>query len=271
MSERINESLSALMDDEVGEFELRRTLDELDQSAASTWSRYQLTRSVLKGDMPVDPKVDLSASVMAALDEEPLHQLQSVPESIPARRFNWRPLGSVAVAASVTMMVIFGAQTYQGAAPQVDNPSQIVLTGPKPVNPALVSVQYGDAPVAVPSIQQADVIRLSSSMEHYVDRHRAMVKTQPPQWQVGWIPAGFNQIEHDHLNDAEVLLYSNGRSDISVSVEPFAAKKANPGAIQSGETVAVGKRVGDQFVTVVGDVPFMIADRIASSVAIKAQ
>jgi negative regulator of sigma E activity len=32
--------------------------------------------------------------------------------------------------------------------------------------------------------------------------------------------------------------------------------------------IAVGKRRGDDFVTVVGDVPLMIADRIAASVQV---
>ncbi|WP_421865657.1 MucB/RseB C-terminal domain-containing protein [Motiliproteus sp.] len=270
MSDRINESLSALMDDEVSEFELRRTLEQLDSEATSTWSRYHVGRAALKAETPVDPKLDISAGVMAALESEPVYS--EVPQA-PKRssRFNWRPFGSVAIAASVTMMVIFGAQTFQGNTVPTENPSNIVLTGPKPVNPEFLPVQYGQPSVVMPSAQEPDVIRLTSPMEHYVDRHRALVKRQSPQWQVGWVPDGFRIVEHDHIYDAEVLLYSNGRTEVSVSVQPFASKKANPGAIQSGETVAVGKQVGDQFVTVVGDVPLMIADRIASSVKTKLQ
>lgn len=268
MSDRINESLSALMDDEVNEFELRRTLDQLDAEAMSTWSRYQVGRSALNAEAPKDPKLDISASVMAALENEPTYSASPQPQK-RGKTFNWRPFGSVAIAASVTMMVIFGAQTFQSNSVSQDNPSQIVLTGPQPVNSAMLPVQYGHSPVIVPSAQEPDVIRMTTPMEHYVDRHRALVKRQSPQWQVGWVPDGFRIVEHDHIYDAEVILYSNGKTEVSVSVQPYTTKKANPGAIQSGETVAVGKRVDDQFVTVVGDVPLMIADRIASSVQTK--
>jgi len=106
-------------------------------------------------------------------------------------------------------------------------------------------------------------------MEYYIEQHRALTNNNPMRWLVEWMPEGFKVIEHDRLGDSEVLLYSNGQTHLSVSVQPFSAKKAAPGAVQSGDTVAVGKQVEDQFVTVVGDVPFMIADRIASSVALR--
>ncbi|MEH6469819.1 MAG: MucB/RseB C-terminal domain-containing protein [Halopseudomonas sp.] len=264
MNDSIKQSMSALMDDEAGELELRRALKELDSETSSAWTRYHIARSALKGDAPSQPQIDISDRVMAELDQEPVYD-QSVKS---ASRFQWRPLGSVAIAASVTMMVIFGAQNYQGDA-DVVMPSPVVLSAPSPINPNVMPVQYGERAVVAPSLQQADVIRLSSSMEYYIDQHHALTDNRPAQWLVGWVPEGFEQVEHDHFSDAEVLLYSNGQAAISVSVQPFAAKKASPGAMQSGDTVAVGKRVDDQFVTVVGDVPFMIADRIASSIALK--
>jgi negative regulator of sigma E activity len=129
-----------------------------------------------------------------------------------------------------------------------------------------MQAQYGEQAVVAPSLQQADVIRLSSSMQYYIDQHQTLVEDSAPQWQVGWLPRGFQEVDQDHLGDAEVHLYSNGRVSVSVSVQPYSSKRASPGAMQAGETVAVGKRVNDRFVTVVGEVPFMIADRIASSV-----
>lgn len=265
MNDRIKESLSALMDDEAGAFELRKTLKQLDSSAAEVWSRYHLTRAVLKRDTPRQPRLDLSTQVMAALEREP--EFEQQPRS--GVGFEWRSLGSVAIAASVTLMVIFGAQTYQEDSVSAVAPPQIVLSGPTPANSGVMSVQYGERATVAPSLPQADVIRLSSSMEYYINQHRALTNNSPMQWLVEWMPEGFKVIQHDRLSDSEVLLYSNGQASISVSVQPFAAKKASPGAVQSGDTVAIGKRVNDQFVTVVGDVPFMMADRIASSVALK--
>jgi negative regulator of sigma E activity len=273
MSDSIKQSLSALMDDEAGEFELRKTLGQLDPQSAAVWSRYHVARSALKGDAPVQPPIDISVSVMAALEHEPTHSVS--PGKIgkkPAQpAIQWRSLGGMAVAASVTMMIIFGAQTYQGGAldSAVSVQSQLVLSAPTPIHPSLMPAQYGEREAVVPSLQQADVIRWSSSMEYYIDQHRSLTEQRASQWQVGWIPKGYQEVEHDRLSDAEVILYSNDRTTISISVQPYAAKKASPGAIQSGDTVAVGKQVGDQFVTVVGDVPFMMADRIASSIVLK--
>lgn len=265
MSDNIKQTLSALMDDEAGAFELRKTLGQLDSSTAEAWSRFHLARAVLKRETPSHAQFDISAQVMARLEQEPVYRRSAKPSS----GFQWRPLGSVAIAASVTMLVIFGAQTYQGEGAAVVAPSQVVLSGPQPINGNVMPVQYGARAGLVPSLQQADVIRLSSSMEYYIDQHHALVNNSPVRWLVEWVPEGFEIVEHDRLRDSEVLLYSNGQDNVSISVQPFASKKASPGAMHSGNTVAVGKRVSDQFVTVVGDVPFMIADRIASSVALK--
>ncbi len=266
MSDSIKLTLSALMDDEAGEFELRKTLEQLDSSSAAVWSRYHLASAVLKRETPAQAQLDISAQVMAEIEQEPRYQRSAKPV---VSRFQWRPLGSVAIAASVTMMVIFGAQTYQGEGGTVVAPSPVVLSGPQPINASVMPVQFGERSGVVPSLQQAEVIRLSSSMEYYIDQHRARVNNGPVRWLVEWMPEGFEMIEHDRLRDSEVLLYSNGQASVSVSVQPYASKKASPGAMHSGATVAVGKQVSDQFVTVVGDVPFMIADRIASSVALK--
>ncbi|MFT6915085.1 MAG: sigma-E factor negative regulatory protein RseA [Motiliproteus sp.] len=265
MSDSIKESLSALMDDEVGEFEVRRILKQLDSSEAQLWSRYHLASAVLKRQAPSQPQLDVSAQVMAELELEPEFE----PQARSGGVFQWRSLGSIAIAASVTLVVIFGAQTYQGGGSSVVAPQQIVLSGPNPVSSNVVSVQYGERAQVASALPQADVIRLSSSMEYYINQHRALTNSSPMQWLVEWMPEGFKVIQHDRLSDSEVLLYSNGQASISVSVQPFASKKANAGTVQSGDTVAVGKRVNDQFVSVVGDVPFMMADRIASSVALK--
>ncbi len=274
MSDRIKQSLSALMDDEAGEFELRKTLEQLDPQSAAAWSRYHVARSALKGDAPLQSQLDISAGVMAELEHEPVYSLTAGDKPLQSSAkggFQWRPLGSIAIAASVTMMIIFGAQSYQSGAPDVDAQTQpqIVLSAPTPINPGLMPAQFGERAVVAPSLQQADVIRLSSSMEYYIDQHRILTEQRSSQWQVGWMPKGYQEVEHDRLSDAEVILYSNDRTTISVSVQPYSDKKASPGAIQSGDTVAVGKQVGNQFVTVVGDVPFMMADRIASSVVLK--
>ncbi|CDF82774.1 sigma-E factor negative regulatory protein [Pseudomonas sp. QL9] len=126
--EALQESLSAVMDNEADELELRRVLAACGEDAElrATWSRYQLARSVMHRE-PVMPKLDIAAAVSAALAEE----------AAPAqpRRNPWRNVGRLAVAASVTLAVLAGVRLYhqndsvapgalaqQGATPQIALP-----------------------------------------------------------------------------------------------------------------------------------------------------
>ncbi|WP_296250248.1 sigma-E factor negative regulatory protein [Pseudomonas sp. UBA4194] len=102
--EALQESLSAVMDNEADELELRRVLSALDDAETrATWSRYQLARAVMHKDL-LDPRLDLSAAVSAAIADE------VVPAK--AARGPWRSLGRLAVAASVTVAVLAGVRLY---------------------------------------------------------------------------------------------------------------------------------------------------------------
>lgn len=65
--EALQETLSAVMDNEADELELRRVLAACGEDAElrSTWSRYQLARSVMHRE-PTLPKLDIAAAVSAA-------------------------------------------------------------------------------------------------------------------------------------------------------------------------------------------------------------
>ena len=61
-SEVLQESLSALMDNEADELEVRRVLQAAEQDPAlrSTWSRYQVARAVMhKGSEPDGPTAEV--------------------------------------------------------------------------------------------------------------------------------------------------------------------------------------------------------------------
>ena len=117
----LQESLSAVMDNEADELELRRVLNAFDDTQTrDTWSRYQVARAVMHKDLLI-PRLDIASAVSAALAEE----------QVPAKvvRGPWRSIGRLAVAASVTVAVlagvrlynqddIVGAQLAQQAAPQ---------------------------------------------------------------------------------------------------------------------------------------------------------
>lgn len=102
--EALQESLSAVMDNEADELELRRVLSACDDvETRETWARYQIARAVMHKDLLL-PRLDIAAAVSAALADE----------AVPAKttRGPWRSLGRLAVAASVTLAVLAGVRLY---------------------------------------------------------------------------------------------------------------------------------------------------------------
>lgn len=96
--ERDIESLSALMDGEAQELEVRRTLDAIagDASLRDRWQRHHLARDALHGQFASDTEIDVSRGVLEALET--------------GKPMSRNPLWSMAVAASVTLAVVMGGQ-----------------------------------------------------------------------------------------------------------------------------------------------------------------
>lgn len=273
----VNESISALLDGEVSDFELRRTLEQTGQDSrlGQQWYRYQIARSALKRETAAPVDIDISARVMAALEQEPVYHtsVDSAGEQ-PARAGKskpvsqwWRSLSSMAVAASVTAVVILGA----GSGSDAENPVRPTYTLPGATASAdLMRTQLGtrsSAAASLPRYDSADVIRLSDGLKRYIDQHQHLLSTQKvPQWTTSWLPEGYSIVRHELLPHGEVMVFANARDAFSVSVEEMGHQSMPEGVAQADGYIAVGKRRGDHFVTVVGDVPLMIADRIASAV-----
>ncbi|SDZ87889.1 anti sigma-E protein, RseA [Microbulbifer marinus] len=116
--DRLNESLSALMDGEVSELELQRLLKASSSSAevSARWSRYQLAASVMRREQVAPVDTGLAASISAAVErEEPLAQSGGGAEAADglANSRWWRPLSRGAVAATVAFAAILGVQQLQ--------------------------------------------------------------------------------------------------------------------------------------------------------------
>ena len=96
--ERDREGLSALMDGEAQELELRRTLEAVagDTSLRERWQRQHRVRDALHGQLAGQAEIDVSTGVLQALET-----------SKPVSR---NPVWSMAVAASVTLAVVIGGQ-----------------------------------------------------------------------------------------------------------------------------------------------------------------
>ena len=102
--EALQESLSAVMDNEADELEIRRVLNAIDDShTRDTWSRYQIARAAMHKDL-ILPRLDIASAVSAALAEE------EAPAK--ASRGAWKNIGRLAVAASVTVAVLAGVRLY---------------------------------------------------------------------------------------------------------------------------------------------------------------
>ena len=128
MTEQLKESLSAVMDGEADEFEIRRVLNEAaaDPELRGVWERYHLVRSVMRGEgrsrrMGADA---LSARFWTQIDagEEALVDSTDEPTNATAgrSRAGWTTWGQriagVAVAASVAAAVIVGFRADESPA-----------------------------------------------------------------------------------------------------------------------------------------------------------
>ncbi|AUU23444.1 MULTISPECIES: sigma-E factor negative regulatory protein [Aeromonas] len=144
------EQLSALMDGDLSEIEVLNELGT-DPALQDTWSRYHLIGDAMRGDLPVNLQLDLSDSIMLALEDEPAilapkpaqpaaPQVQPAGKVIPfVRRFG-QQVGQYAIAASVATAVIFGVQQYQGKDGVPTSP--VLNTIPVGGSAAPVSVHY---------------------------------------------------------------------------------------------------------------------------------
>ncbi len=113
MKQPLQESLSALIDGEANELEVRRLLkadDEIFEVLREDWSRYQLASSNMKKASREEQAVeyrDLSISINSAIADEPVH---SIKEHNKPKASMWSGVGRFAIAASVAGAVVLGVQ-----------------------------------------------------------------------------------------------------------------------------------------------------------------
>ena len=162
MSGTAYESLSALMDNEADDLEIRRLLKQYpDQTELQgKWARYQLASAVLSGNASTVTDVDLSKQIAQQIEGEPCYEATTGQRKLKSDTPRFlRPMGSVAIAASVTFLVVFGAQRLSvsdtGAAPQPRFASQSELSNYQ-VEPGVLkngatatyNKKYGEAQLA---------------------------------------------------------------------------------------------------------------------------
>ena len=191
MSEKLRESLSALMDDEANELELQRLLKQVGEDAElrQTWVRYQAARTAMHGHETAHLQLDISARVRDAVDaENSAHPVRGLKDRL------LRPVASFAVAASVAATVVIGGQQLAQVSGSDPYEAQAVATGGvSPVGlvnslgATTVQASYGTqaVPVLQPTTGTAYKELARQRMQLYMQEHAEHAALNSPH---GLIP-----------------------------------------------------------------------------------
>ena len=278
MSEKINESISALMDSEANELELERILNQSRQAEVrDAWQRYHLVSHSLRGGR-LARGLDVSSAVMRAIEAE--DTAADVTPRERARRFRvqeiLRPAARLSIAAAVFAMVMMGGQWYSlvgagrgdEAGAQVaaqSSPGGMVNT----LDGAARNVSYATSPVGTNRGRQLSYNQLAhQQLQRYLWSDTGKVAGN---WRVNWVPQGFSASGHGG-GQGLAQTFSNGQTVFSVYLERL-EQPIEPGegrARRGGATSYTrGIRLTGQppiLVTVIGEVPLNTARLVADSV-----
>lgn len=189
MTEKMRESLSALLDDEAEELELRRVLSgiENDGDLRQTWVRYNLARDALSGHSHHSLDLDISARVRSAIAAD------NPSSRAGLRQRLLRPVASLAVAASVAATVVIGGQQLAQIGGADPHGGQALAASASPVGllnslgATTVRASYGtqSVPVLQPATRTAYRELARQRMEKYMQEHAEQAALNSPQ---GLIP-----------------------------------------------------------------------------------
>ena len=146
-----DEALSALMDGELSDFELRRLLSSCSDTPELTakWSRLNAAQALMHNDANVTVSPSFAAGVFAAIDAEPAYSKHSESKVVGQVVSG---LGKFAIAASVAAAVFIGMQTSLNNSSGVSpNP---VAQSDSAVIPAMAVIASSDTGAFDPEAQQ---------------------------------------------------------------------------------------------------------------------
>ncbi|WP_339617604.1 RseA family anti-sigma factor [uncultured Gilvimarinus sp.] len=209
---QLAESLSALSDNEASELELARILKASEgDSLKAKWSRYQVARSAMRGDLPAElAPSGFADQLSAALAEEPTPELESSKSAAKQTASGtvagvsrwWLGLGRVAVAASVTGAIVIGAQLYQAGGTLPETNTMAADSGEKTISAPDNSLPIGYGAPALPAQQ------VSAEMGGYQPQRARQVVFEPRRADVKvsneQIRAYLNQLVEEHTDHAAV-------------------------------------------------------------------
>ncbi|MFT4823825.1 MAG: sigma-E factor negative regulatory protein RseA [Halioglobus sp.] len=186
MSERMRESLSALLDGEANELELQRVLSEIgeDSELRQTWVRYNAVHSACSGQEVGNLSFDISQSVRDAVAAEGTSQSSGNLGRL------LKPFASFAVAASVAAVVVVGGQQIAQVGGGGSSSPQTSIAGVgSPVGfvniagATSVQANYGTqaAPTLQPAARRAYQELARQRMQRYMQEHAEHAALNSPQ------------------------------------------------------------------------------------------
>ena len=268
-AESIRESLSAVMDDAAQPLELQRVLKASQdyEQVRLQWSRYQLASAALKREASESSlTIDLAHRVRHAIDAEPAHTPMANKKANTKGSFTryWQPVAGLAVAASVAMVMVLGAQRV-AMQPQVIPAQQgVVLLEPRHSNNSIALSSTGSSRLRAESVN--NIIRLPAPVQ--------AINAAQAAWLVEALPAGFvlTQRSLDTVGQAarEVLTYSDGNASFTLYIEAQNGRTIAEGHAFAGSNLVLGQSMTDDgmqiFVTLVGQLSLAQGEQVAGSV-----
>ncbi len=170
MSDNKIESLSALMDGELDELALHRTLKDVDDSSElkEAWSRFHIGSDAMKGNVSDFSHIDISGAVSAAIENEDFEGESGV------KGRSWlKAVGGLSIAASVTFAVVLGARfnpLLDGSTDQqFASKTQIQIVTPESTpqkGPLMIASQQG-----APELNEAQLQQSQERLNAYLKQH----------------------------------------------------------------------------------------------------
>lgn len=158
LQQTLKESLSALVDGQATDLEMRRVLRESESNGElrRLWGRYQMVSAAIRKEVPPVIPVDLTAGIWAAIEAEDEAKATASHTSVTATQPEqqaesrwWSSIGKVAVAASVAGAVIFTSQFAGQSTP--DAPA-VAVAAPAASSVATLPVGYGSSEVSARTV-----------------------------------------------------------------------------------------------------------------------
>lgn len=146
-----DEALSALMDGELSDFELRRLLSSCSETPelSAKWSRLNTAQALMHNETNVSVSSGFAMGVLTAIDAEPAYSKR--PESTVVSQLA-SGLGKFAIAASVAAAVFVGMQTSLNNSSSVS--SSPVAQSDSAAVPVMAVIASSDAAAFDPEAQQ---------------------------------------------------------------------------------------------------------------------